>query len=127
MSKPLQPYNHGIVDYVVGILLLVSPWLFGFADNSYTAMIVMRTMGIILIGLSLLTDYPLGVFKVIPFKTHGIIEAIGAVFLLLSPWIMGYSIIGSATSIAVIVGLLWITVVVMTNYSYHTRSHRMSH
>ena len=31
--KHISSRSHGVLDYVVGVLLLIAPFLFGFADN----------------------------------------------------------------------------------------------
>jgi hypothetical protein len=122
MNKPIQPYTHGFLDYIVGLFLLVSPWLLRFHDVSHTATMTMVVMGIIVLGLSLLTNYPLGAIKAIPFPTHGILETIGAIILLVSPWILHFNdIVRTATIEAVLVSIVWLGVVAMTNYTYQPR------
>jgi drug/metabolite transporter (DMT)-like permease len=119
--KPLNAYSHGILDYLVGILLIVSPWLFGFDDVSSVATNTMVIVGVVITALSLMTDYPISLVKAVPFKTHGVIETIGAIFLVLSPWILGFSEVQVATTLALVVGIAWIGVVMLTNYGYQTR------
>ncbi len=126
MRKPLQPYPHSILDYMTGLLLVASPWILQFHDVSSIATNTMVTLGIVVLGLSLITDYPLGVLKAVPFKTHGVIETLGAVGLLVSPWLLGYADeTGTATVFAVVVAIGWLGVVAVTNYNYH--SERMVH
>lgn len=121
--KPLQPYPHAILDYIVGLFLIVSPWLFRFSfDPAGTNTMV--TIGIITVVLSLLTDYPLGLIKVVPFPVHGVLETLGAIVLLVSPWLFGFSDIAAATRIAVVVSIAWLVVVALTNYSYRTEERR---
>src|SRR5690606_29916491 len=104
-----QPYPHAVLDYITGILLLVSPWVFQFQDISIIARNTMVIIGLFIILLSLLTAYPLGLIKAIPFKTHGVIETVGAIFLLISPWLLGYADpTHGATILAVIVGIVWL-------------------
>lgn len=119
--KPLNPYTHGYLDYAVGLLLVVSPWLFGFDDVSSVATVTMVVVGLIVLLLSIMTDYPLGIIKAVPFKVHGVIETIGALFLLVSPWLLNYNIVQSATILAVVVALAWLVVVAMTRYTEHYR------
>ncbi len=114
--KPLSPYTHGFLDYAVGLLLVVSPWLLRFHEVSSIATMTMVVVGLIVLGLSILTDYPLGIIKAIPFRTHGVLETLGAIFLLVSPWILHYQAIQAATVLAVSVSLIWLAVVALTNY-----------
>ena len=64
---------HGIIDYVVVIFLVASPSLFGLPE--FTACCTYILAGIHL-TLTILTDFEVGLFKVIPFKVHGMIELI---------------------------------------------------
>lgn len=114
--KPLSAKPHGVMDYTLGVFLLVSPWLFGFNDVSTAATLNMVVIGVLVLGLSLITDYPLGVLKLVPFPIHGIIEASTAVFLLASPWIVGFTQVLPARNIALIAAVLWLAGVALTNY-----------
>lgn len=41
--------------------------------------------------LSLLTDYEFGLFRVIPMKTHLALDVATGLFLVISPWVFGFS------------------------------------
>ena len=69
---------HGILDYVTVIFLLISPMLFGMKDGAAVFTVALATVHFI---LTVFTNFSLGVFKVIPFKIHGLIEIIVAVAL----------------------------------------------
>ena len=81
---------HGFLDYLVGVLLMVSPWMFGFADGG-AAQWVPVLLGAALIVYSLMTDYELGLVKVIPMKVHLGIDVASGVVLVLSPFIFGFA------------------------------------
>jgi hypothetical protein len=49
---------HGILDYVVGLLLIAAPWLLGFADGT-AAQNVPVALGAGALLYSLLTNYDL--------------------------------------------------------------------
>jgi hypothetical protein len=88
--KVLDTRTHGIIDYVVGVLLILAPFILGFATGG-PAMWTPIIIGLLIIGQSLLTDYELGVMRKIPMSTHlGIDMAAGAV-LLVSPFIFGFA------------------------------------
>ena len=50
---------HGMLDYAMGVLLLASPYLFGFATGGAKQWLPMA-LGAAMIGLALLTDYEFG-------------------------------------------------------------------
>ena len=88
--KVINTKTHGVLDYLMGILLIVSPWIFGFADGG-AAMWIPVILGIGTLLYSLLTNYELGAFKVISMKTHLGIDMIAGIFLAVSPWIFGFA------------------------------------
>src|SRR4051812_22747100 len=55
---------HGIMDYLMGALLIVAPWLFGMGRGP--AMWIPIMLGAGALSYSLLTDYELGVVRTIP-------------------------------------------------------------
>ncbi len=81
---------HGVVDYVVGALLIVSPWLFGFADGGAEQWVPI-ILGIAAIAYSVVTDYELGVTHILPMPLHLILDAGSGVLLAASPWLFGFS------------------------------------
>lgn len=82
---------HGILDYLVGILLLLVPNVFGFAEVGGPAVWIPRVLGIAVIVLALLTNYPVGLMKVIPMSVHLIIDYIAGIFLAASPFLFGFA------------------------------------
>ena len=81
---------HGMIDYMMGVLLIISPWLFGFA-NGGAAQWVPIILGLSALLYSLMTDYELGLLKVISVKAHLMIDLISGIFLAASPWIFGFA------------------------------------
>ena len=57
---------HGILDYLVGVLLIAAPWVLGFADNG-PASYVPVILGAGALVYSLLTNYEMGLMRIIPF------------------------------------------------------------
>lgn len=84
---------HGVLDYIVGIALIVAPWLFNFAYVGGAAVIVPIVLGIALILYSLVTRYEWGIpgIKFLPMPYHLVIDFVAAVFLAASPWIFGFA------------------------------------
>jgi len=81
---------HGILDYLMGALLIVAPWLFGFADGDAKQWVPI-IIGAIVIGQSLMTDYEMGVVKALPMGTHLMMDIITGIVLAASPWIFGFA------------------------------------
>ena len=100
---------HGMLDYALVVLLFLSPTLFSLGSITSTFTYVIASIHFI---LTLCTDFELWVFKIIPFKIHGIIEIIVAIALVCIAFYLG-SIEGSASKIfylcfAVVVFIAWL-------------------
>ncbi len=81
---------HGMMDYAMGILLLASPYLFGFATGGVKQWLPM-ILGIAMIGMSLLTRYEWGALRVIPMPLHLTIDGLSGALLAVSPWLFGFA------------------------------------
>ncbi len=82
--------THGILDYVIGVLLILAPWILGFSRGGAETWIpVLLGLGVIL--YSLFTDYEMGAVRRIPMPTHLTLDLVGGVFLAVSPWLFGYA------------------------------------
>jgi drug/metabolite transporter (DMT)-like permease len=80
---------HGMLDYLMGALLIASPWLFGFADNE-AARWVPVGLGAGVLLYSVFTDYELGVVKKVQMPVHLFLDALGGILLAVSPWMLGF-------------------------------------
>src|SRR4051812_14280189 len=86
--RPVDATLHGVVDYSAGALLLTAfPLLAGIEGTRSARQI--RTAAAVHAGYSTLTDYPLGVVKLIPFKAHLALDALGALALAATPFVTG--------------------------------------
>ena len=81
---------HGILDYVVGALIGISPWIFGFAAGGAETWIPVA-LGAGAILYSLLTNYELGLVRKIPMPAHLALDALSGVVLAASPWLFGFA------------------------------------
>lgn len=86
--KILNPRVHGYIDYLVVLYFLAAPSLFGFSGLPATIFYVLAAAHL---TLTLLTAYPLGVVKLIPFPLHGGIELLAGIALVALPWVLGFA------------------------------------
>jgi hypothetical protein len=84
---------HGIFDYVGGLGLIVSPFIFGFSTMGGIAVILPVVLGIGLIAYSLLTNYETGIpmLRFIPMRVHLILDFVASALLAAAPFLFGYS------------------------------------
>jgi hypothetical protein len=84
---------HGIFDYIGGIGLIASPFIFGFYSMGGIAVILPIVLGIGLILYSLLTNYERGIpgLRLIPMPAHLIFDFVAAALLAVAPFLFSYS------------------------------------
>ncbi|MEA2276386.1 MAG: hypothetical protein QOC78_1346, partial [Solirubrobacteraceae bacterium] len=86
--RPIDATLHGVTDYTVGSFLVTAfPKVAGIEGTESARQI--RIAGAIHAGYSTVTDYPLGVVKLLPFQAHLAIDAIGALALAATPFVTG--------------------------------------
>lgn len=81
---------HGVLDYAMGLLLIASPWLLGFANGGPEQWLPVA-LGVGALLYSLLTNYELGLAKVIPMTGHLTLDLLSGALLAVSPWLFGFS------------------------------------
>lgn len=80
---------HGVLDYLLGILLIAAPWVLGFyAGGAETRVPVV--IGASILFFSLLTNYELGAIKKIPMRVHLVIDFMAGLLLAASPWLFNF-------------------------------------
>lgn len=86
----LSTRAHGILDYIIGAVLIAAPFLFGFATGG-AEMWVPILLGAVILVQALMTDYELGVYPAMPMSTHLTIDIILGLVLAVSPWLFAFS------------------------------------
>jgi hypothetical protein len=86
--RPIDSTLHGATDYTVGTTLMtVFPRLAAIQGTRSAKQV--RAAGAAHVAYSTITDYPLGIVKVLPYKAHLAIDALGAVALGTLPFVTG--------------------------------------
>lgn len=81
---------HGVIDYLAAGVLIGAPALFGLTRKDARTWLPFA-LGIGTVAYSALTDYELGVVRVIPMPVHLGLDAANGVLLAASPWLFGFS------------------------------------
>ena len=81
---------HGMLDYGSGLLLLLAPYIFDFADGT-AAQYVPQAIGAGVLLMSLVTDYELSLAKLVPMPAHLAVDVAGGLLLAASPWLFGFA------------------------------------
>lgn len=81
---------HGVMDYLVGILLIAAPWLFQFSGQE-TARWTVVIIGAGTLVYSALTDYEMGLASVLSMPVHLGMDNVAGLVLIVSPWLLGFA------------------------------------
>ncbi len=112
----LPAWLHGVADYAVGTLLVVAAVVVG---GSGLAMATGLIVGAVVLLVSALTKYPLGIAKVLPFTLHSAGDYLAAALLFTAPFALGFSDTdGGLTALYIGVGVAVVAVSLITNYQY---------
>lgn len=82
--------THGFLDYLVGIVLIVMPYLLRFPAGSPQKNVLIILGGAAIL-YSLFTNYEWGVIRIIPFRMHLVVDFFHGLLLTLSPWLFGFA------------------------------------
>jgi hypothetical protein len=110
--KVLSPRAHGVVDYSSAALFVLAPTLFGFGGTPAT---LARALGIGYALFSLVTAYPLGVVRAVPFPVHVAFDWVLGILLLGAPWLLGFAENETARNFFVGMGVVSVVVTALTD------------
>ena len=80
---------HGIMDYLMGVLLVAAPWLFDFNRGGAETWVPV-VLGLGVIAYSAFTDYEYGLARRLSMSTHLGLDGVGGAFLAASPWLFNF-------------------------------------
>jgi hypothetical protein len=88
--KIIDQKTHGILDYLYGVILMASPWLFNFYEGGSESWVAI-VLGAGTLVYSIVTNYELCLVKLIPMRIHLLVDLVAGIFLAASPWLLGFS------------------------------------
>jgi len=87
VRKPISPRIHGVLDYMTSTAVAAAPLVFDFPKPARR---LFESLAAGYTGLSAVTNYPLSVKRLVPFKAHGATEAAIALALPAMPRFLGF-------------------------------------
>lgn len=116
LVRLLPAWFHAVADYAVGAVLIIVAVVVGGSDGAVATGVV---VGATVLAVSMLTRYPLGVVKVLPFTVHSAGDYLAAGLLLAAPWALDFSSGDRGlTAFYVVAGIAVLAVSLVTNYQY---------
>ena len=107
----ISPTLHGNLDYITVVLFLVAPTFIGLTG---IAGIIAYALAGIHPAMTLVTDFPLGAAKLLPFTVHGWVERVVGPVLVLLPFGHGFDAL--ARGFYIVIGIVIILAGLLTDY-----------
>lgn len=116
--KVISPRIHGYLDFLTVFIFLLAPTLLGLGQLSA---ILAYSLAVVHLLVTLASDFPFGVVKLIPFTVHGWIERMVGLLLIAIPFILNFSNEEAARNFYIGMGIIIIVVGMLTNYQAEAR------
>ena len=116
--KILSPRVHGYLDYAFAALLIAAPSVLGFHG---TPAALCYILAVLRLGTSVMTSYPLGMVRLIPFSAHAVVDVGAAIGLVISPYFFRFADRAVPRSFFVLVGVVGAAFAALTDYSAEER------
>jgi len=81
---------HAYLDYPVAVALIALPFILGLGTTNSLALYLSVVTGVAAFVLTLLTDHQLGLYKIIPYKGHLIVDALVGTVFMFAPFLFSF-------------------------------------
>jgi hypothetical protein len=116
--KVISPRIHGYLDFLTVFIFLLAPTLLGLEQLSA---ILAYSLAVVHLIVTMASDFPFGVVKLIPFTVHGWIERMVGPLLIAIPFIFSFSNEEAARNFYIAMGIIIIVVSMLTDYQAEVR------
>jgi hypothetical protein len=82
---------YGVLNYIVSITLIASPWLFNLVNISSAALFIPMYIGWLQLIMAIFTNNETGFIKQFPIQIHLVLDVVMGFILLISPWLYTFS------------------------------------
>jgi hypothetical protein len=89
---------YGVVNYILALTLIASPWLFDLVNVSSAALLIPLYIGWLQLIMAIFADTEVGFIKQFPIQIHLVLDVVMGFFLLVSPWLYTFSSKNSGTA-----------------------------
>jgi hypothetical protein len=112
---PIPPLVHGILDYVIALVLIASPLVLAFDEDAPTALAIIAGLAVLL--LAAFTAWTTGIVKSIPVAAHAMLDYMLAILLIVSPFVLGFNDDDTASAFFVVLGIVGLLLAVATRFT----------
>jgi hypothetical protein len=111
--KVISDTTHGILDYLTVAIFALAPGVLGLSGF---AALVSYALAAIHLVMTLLTNMPLGVLKIIPMRLHALVEMLVGPVLVVAAMVLP-NILGEKREFFLVMGLAILAIWLLSSYS----------
>jgi hypothetical protein len=110
----VPPFAHGLLEYGAGVLLMAAPFAFGFDSDAAIAFSIVAGLGLLALAAS--TASSTGLAKVIPLAIHVLLDVAVVAFLIVAPFLFGFSDEAAPTAFFMVLGVWHLLLTIATRF-----------
>ena len=111
---PIPISLHGLIEYAAGILFIVAPLLLDYDSGAATGLSV--AVGIVILVVAATSAFPTGLIPTISISVHVTLDFVLAAFLIISPFIFGFSDETEPTAFFLVLGIAHLLITIGTRF-----------
>ena len=111
---PIPLFVHGVIEYVVAIVLLAAPFVLGFDSDAATALSLVLGVAVLVIAAS--SQTPTGLAKVIPIPIHVVLDLGLAGLKIAAPFLFGFADESAPTAFFIVLGVAHLLLTIGTRF-----------
>lgn len=113
-NKIFSPNIHGVLDYLLIVFFVITPAVIDPVVGIFAW--ALYALAALHFAVTLATRFGAGMFDGLSFRTHGIIELLIAILLVVSPWLFQFADNVAVRNTYVVLGVLVFVVWLLTEY-----------
>ena len=117
---PVPAFVHGVVEYLVGALLVAAPFLFSYDSGAAIAASVVLGVGLLVLTAS--SALPTGLVKTVPVSLHVGADIAAAALLVVAPFALGFRTEAAPTAVCLVLGVAHLLLTIATRFPGDRRS-----
>ena len=111
---PIPLLVHGLIEYAAGVLLVVAPFVLGFASGAATAVSI--ALGVVIIAVAASTDGPTSLVNQLPRPAHVALDYVLVALLVAMPFLAGFSDETPPTALFIALGIAHLLITIGTRF-----------
>jgi hypothetical protein len=111
---PIPRVVHGAIEYLAGVLLIVSGFVLSFDSSAAVAASII--LGLLVLAIAASTEGPSSLINSIPIPVHVLLDYALAAILVAAPFLFGFSDETAATAFFIVLGVAHLLITIGTRF-----------